>query len=328
MHRPLLTLIVTILGTVCSLHASAAEDDWAWDGKESVDAYAKRTGLKVTDSLDLGGGVSLELVLVPPSSFEIGLSQNRNPERPIRVIKLTRPYYIGKYPVTVGQFKRFAAAGASKSEQEESRKSGTFKNGRLQPDVAKASWKNHGFEQRENHPVVAVSWFDAQAFVSWASAQTGRTVRLPRDTEFAYAARGPSGSIYPWGGKWSGTKANYQDDCYRSGRSRPRSKPTTTNDCFAFTSPVGFYANASWCGAYDLIGNVWQWCDDLHSRDYYATSADTDPPPPETGNGRTGRGGAFSLSKELMNTSCRTGFPPASRQGNIGFRVVVAAAKK
>ena len=113
-------------------------------------------------------------------------------------------------------------------------------------------------------------------------------------------AAGPA-AIYPWGDKWKGTKANYQDDCYRSGRSQPRSKPTATNDCFAFTSPVGFYANASWCGAYDLVGNVWQWCEDMHDADYYATSPDTDPPPPEKGNGRTTRGGAFTLSKELMN---------------------------
>jgi len=328
MNRPLLTLIVTILGAVCSLHASAAEDNWAWDGKESMDAYAKRTGLKAGDSLDLGGGVALELVLVPPSSFEIGLFQSKDPEKPIRVIRLTRPYYIGKYPVTVAQFRRFAAASNSMSEEEKAGMASTFTKGRLQAGVARASWHDRGFEQRDSHPVVAVSWYDAQAFVSWTSAQTGRTVRLPRDTEYAYAARGRSGSIYPWGDKWSGTKANYQDDCYRSGRSQPRSKPTTTNDCFAFTSPVGFYANASWCGAYDLVGNIWQWCEDLHNRDYYLTSPDTDPPPPEKGNGRTTRGGAFSLSKELMNTSTRTGFPPATRLGNIGFRVVVTAEKK
>jgi sulfatase modifying factor 1 len=265
---------------------------------------------------------------VPPSSFEIGLFQNKDPEKPLRVIRLTRPYYMGKYPVTVAQFKRFAAASKSMSEEEKAGKANTFKNGRLQPGVADPSWHNRGFEQRENHPVIAVSWYDAQAFVGWASAQTGRTVRLPRDTEFAYAARGRSATIYPWGNTWSGTKANYQDDCYRTGKSQPRSKPTTTNDCFAFTSPVGFYANASWCGAHDLVGNVWQWCEDMHDRDYYATSPDTDPPPPEKGNGRTARGGAFSLSKELMSTSCRTGFSPASRQGNIGFRVVVTADKK
>jgi formylglycine-generating enzyme required for sulfatase activity len=328
MNRPLLALIVAILAAVHSLHASAAEADWAWDGKESIDAYAKRTGLKAQDHMDLGGGVALELVLVPPSSFEIGLFQNKDPEKPVRIIRLTRPYYIGKYPVTVAQFKRFAAASNYLSEQQKAGMASTFKNGKLQPGIARPIWHDHGYEQKDNHPVVAVSWNDAQMFTKWASAQTGRAVRLPRDTEFAYAARGPSGKIYPWGEKWSGTKANYQDDCYRSGRSQSKSKPTANNDCFAFTSPVGFYSNASWCGAYDLVGNVWEWCEDLNDRDYYATSPDTDPPPPEKGNGRTVRGGAFSLAKELMNTSTRTGFPPASRLGNIGFRVVVTAEKK
>src|SRR4051794_747028 len=104
MHRPRLALIVAILGTACSLDAPAAEDDRAWDGKEGIEAYARRAGLKARDSLDLGGGVSLELVLVPPSSFEIGLFQGKDPEKPIRVIRLTHPYYLGKYPVTVAQF--------------------------------------------------------------------------------------------------------------------------------------------------------------------------------------------------------------------------------
>jgi formylglycine-generating enzyme required for sulfatase activity len=317
-----------MLGTVWILRATAAENDRAWDGKESIDAYAKRTGLKAKDSLDLGGGVSLELVLVPPSSFEIGHLVGKNEQKPIRVITLTQPYYIGKYPVTTAQFGRFVTATSYVTEAERLGKATTFKNGRPQPEAANVSWKSPGFEQRENHPVVVVAWNDAQAFVKWALTQTGRTVRLPRDTEFAYAARGRAGSLYPWGETWKGTKANYQDDSYRSGRSQPKSKPTSTNDCFAYTSPVGFYANASWCGAYDLAGNVWQWCEDRHNPDYYATSADTDPPPPEKGNGRTGRSGAFTLSKELMNTTVRAGFPPGSRNANVGLRVVVAADGK
>jgi len=328
MHRPLLALILSTLGTVCILHATAAEEDWSWDGKESIDAYAKRTGFKAKDSLDLGGGVTLELVLVPPSSFEIGLFNGKNPEKPVRVITLTRPYYIGKYPVTTAQFRRFAAASKYMTEAEQAGKASPFKNGRFQPEAANVSWKNPGFEQRDNHPVVLVSWIDAQVFVKWASTQSGRTVRLPRDTEFAYAARGRAGSVYPWGAQWKGTKANYQDDCYRSGKSQPKSKPTATNDCFACTSPVGFYANGSWCGAYDLVGNVWEWCEDRNNADYYATCTDTDPPPPDKGNGRTTRGGAFTLSKELMTTSLRTGFPPSTRYANIGFRVVVTADKK
>jgi formylglycine-generating enzyme required for sulfatase activity len=329
MHRSLLALILSTLGTVCILHAPAAEqEDWSWDGKESIEAYAKRTGLKARESLDLGGGVVLELVLVPPSSFEIGLVEGKNPEKPVRVITLTRPYYVGKYPVTTAQFRRFVAASQYRTEAEQVGKATAFKNGRFQPEAANVSWKNPGFAQGDNHPVVLVTWNDAQAFAKWASTQSGRTVRLPRDTEFAYAARGRAGSLYPWGAQWKGSKANYQDDCYRSGRSQPKSKPTASNDCFTSTSPVGFYANASWCGAYDLVGNVWEWCEDRNNTGYYATCPDTDPPPPEKGNGRTTRGGAFSLSKELMTTGIRTGFPPATRFPNIGFRVVVTAEKK
>ena len=118
-----------------------------------------------------------------------------------------------------------------------------------------------------------MTWNDAQEFCKWATKATGRTVRLPTEAEWEYAARGPQSPKYPWGDKWEGILANVADASLRKAGFNMQWGEIKEDDGYPFTSPGGAYKNASWCGAYDMAGNVWQWCQDLLNDKYYAAVA-------------------------------------------------------
>jgi len=129
-------------------------------------------------------------------------------------------------------------------------------------------------------PIVDVDWYDCNAYADWAGVQ------LPTEAQYEYASRGPSGNNYSWGGMatavdtcngWDATKCANHDNSYVVGKS---------------TWPVGsFPAGASWCGAQDISGNVWEWCADWYGD--YATKPVTDPMGPTTGDHRVQRGASW-----------------------------------
>lgn len=119
-------------------------------------------------------GVTMQFVLVPAGSFEMGSRKNAN-EQPIHTVHLDE-YYIGRHPVTVAQFAAFVNATAHRCD------------GNAVKDARRAA-----------HPVAWVSWDDAAAFCRWASEATGSSIRLPTEAEWEKAARGTDGREYPWG---------------------------------------------------------------------------------------------------------------------------------
>ena len=180
-------------------------------------------------------------------------------------------------------------------------------------------WKNPGFAQGEDHPVVKVSWEDAVAFCEWLTQKersTGKIpatakYRLPTDHEWSCAvgigeredaAASPQskddklGDVFPWGTQWPPPKGAGNYD-------------TSLNiDEFKYTSPVdSFPANSS--GLYDLGGNAWEWCEDLYSA---------------TSTARVLRGGSWNVFvRVVLRSACRDFVGPRCRYVSFGFRVVL-----
>jgi formylglycine-generating enzyme required for sulfatase activity len=179
------------------------------------------------------------------------------------------------------------------------------------------SWKKPGFKQADTHPVVKVSWNDAQAFCEWLTKKeraegkikAGQKYRLPTDAEWSVAVglgkekgntpgekNGGFDGVYPWGNEWPPPKGAGNYDPPFGGH----------EDGFKFTAPVGSFT-ANKIGLHDLGGNVWEWCEDK----YIPIT------PKRVLRGASWADIAFMLSSERSNSH------PNSREIYIGFRCVL-----
>jgi formylglycine-generating enzyme required for sulfatase activity len=157
----------------------------------------------------------------------------------------------------------------------------------------------------DNQPVVGVDWNDAKAYCEWAGAQ------LPTEAQWEYAARGPDGNIYPWG------------------NDGPNSDLANYGGNVGDTSLVGSYPDgASWVGALDMAGNVWEWVADWYDADYYQT-LDTpalNPLGPASGALRVLRGGAGGSFEDDVRTAARNRVGPGDHHNSVGFRCASTAS--
>lgn len=293
-------------------------------------------------SQEIRDSVGIHLALVPAGQFSMGSKETPEElaklyakseaawfadERPLHSVTITQPFYMGKCEVTVGQFRAFVRATGYKTEGERDGKGGWGWNDRTSvfENSPKFDWLSTGFRQTDEHPVVNVSYNDAVAFCQWLSKKEGALYRLPTEAEWEYACRAGTTSLYPFGrdlesavgfGNTADATAkevlskNYSDWGYLS-----------RSDGYVFTSPAGsFRANAF--GLYDMIGNVWEWCGDYYSPNYYAVSPTSDPVGPDQGSTRILRGGGWSNTSWNCRSADRFGLDAAYRDFNVGFRVV------
>jgi formylglycine-generating enzyme required for sulfatase activity len=185
-----------------------------------------------------------------------------------------------------------------------------------------------------DHPVIMVSWEDAQDFCRWAK------LYLPTEAEWEKAARGTSARKWPWGDAWDpGPRCNFADEkCPldvvsiggedKVGAQLMKEKgwywDREHSDGYPFTSPVGsFPRGASPYGALDMAGNVWQWCEDWYDPNAYERYARGDESPPRSGSERVARGGSWNTDARCSRTTARGKNLPDTRQDSMGFRVVL-----
>lgn len=160
------------------------------------------------------------------------------------------------------------------------------------------------FKQGDDHPVINVSWDHAIAYCQWLSEKTGKHYRLPTEAEWEFAARG-------------GTKSKGHP---YSGAKTPDSIAWSASKTDG-TMPVA-QKLPNELGLYDMTGNVWEWCSDWYSTDYYSISSKENPPGPSKGKFYTLRGGAWDTGARNSRVAYRNPLSPSSRNHNKGFRVV------
>jgi formylglycine-generating enzyme required for sulfatase activity len=168
-------------------------------------------------------------------------------------------------------------------------------------------------------PVSGVTWQNAADFCVWIGGRT------PTEAEWEYAARGPEGNRYPWGDEFDGTRVNYCDTPCSE-----RWADESVDDGYAESALVGSYPEgASWAGALDMAGNVWEWVGDWYGD--YAAEAQNNPTGPESGRRRMIRGGCWADDEGGVRAAYRIveggDVMPDARHPNIGFRCVIPGSK-
>jgi formylglycine-generating enzyme required for sulfatase activity len=249
------------------------------------------------------------MVAVPAGAFDMGAppgdSAAAADESPRHRVRIARPFAVGIYEVTVGEYRRFATdTGATDAGGCQAVSDGRW------VAAAGRSWREPGFRQGDRDPVVCISWEEAQRFVGWLTRRTGSRYRLPTEAEWEYLASDPGGAP-----GLSHDTANYgAQECCR-GRVEGR-------DAWEYTAPVGSFPPNRF-GLHDLLGNVWEWLEDCYHASYAGAPQDgrawmRDCEPPRR---RVVRGGSYGDAAELLRSSYRLRARPGNRYATVGFRV-------
>jgi formylglycine-generating enzyme required for sulfatase activity/serine/threonine protein kinase len=282
-------------------------------------------------TLDLGNTATMKLVQIPAGKFLMGspvTEEDRDEDEIQHEVILSEPFYMGVTPVTVGQFAAFIEDSEYITDAEKDSSSAGIEigNGKLDGKVNGCWWRNPGFDQKRDHPVVLVSWNDARAFCVWLSSRSGKMVLLPTEAQWEYACRAGATTAYPWGESPDSGKgwANVGDQSLKKKLPNARAQWSffSWDDRFVFTSPVSNVKGNAF-GLCDMIGNVWQWCQDYYGD--YDKGVATNPTGPETGDLRVLRGGSWGNDPGLCRSAYRDGDYPDYRFGHTGFRVVVVS---
>jgi formylglycine-generating enzyme required for sulfatase activity len=202
------------------------------------------------------------MVAIHPGRFSMGSEEGESDEKPPHLVSIPNPFAISRCEITVGQFKQFVQETNHRTTAEENGKGCTVWNAeKKQPEqLPEHNWKNPGFAQTDAHPVVCVSWDDAQAYVKWLSHRSGAVYRLPTEAEWEYVARaGTTTTRYYQDGK----QCDYANGLGQEAKSIARAGWTLTkcSDGHVYTAPVASFGENQF-GLFDMLGNVWEWTED------------------------------------------------------------------
>ncbi len=279
-------------------------------------------------------GAPVGMVYLPAGDFLMGTGDQQgypnDGEGPVRQVTV-KPFYIDPYAVSNERFAAFVQATGYVTEAERVGWSFVFV-GLLPPDflptraVSAAPWWRQVYgadwrhpegphshlRDRLDHPVIQVSWQDAQAYCQWAG------LRLPTEAEWEYAARGGlEQQQYPWGNERE-PAGQHRMNVWQ-GRFPERN---TLADGYLGTAPVTAFPPNGY-GLYNMTGNVWEWCSDWFSADYHLKGPRRSPKGPPFGTAKVMRGGSYLCHASYCfryRVAARSSNTPDSATGNLGFR--------
>ncbi|MFW5693290.1 MAG: formylglycine-generating enzyme family protein, partial [Thermoguttaceae bacterium] len=232
-----------------------------------------------------------ELVWIPAGTFLRGSESDAagGDEGPQADVYLDG-YWIYKYPVTLGQYRKFCQAAGKEFE----------------PPWGQAMHADPAGDP--NTYAAQANWYDSRSYARWAGAD------LPTEAQWEKAARGADGRQYPWGDRWEPTRCvSMEETLYKF------------NEGFR---PVGSRPDgASPYGAMDMAGNVWEWVRDWYDYEYYRRAPRRNPTGPATGSLKVMRGGSSLYDERLSRTTARFATPPQVNNWTpVGFRCVIPGA--
>ncbi|MEC8043982.1 MAG: SUMF1/EgtB/PvdO family nonheme iron enzyme [Verrucomicrobiota bacterium] len=284
-----LTSSITITGTVDVNTTGVYTLTYSVFDGASNEANATRTvNVRKTHSVDLNSSINMEMLWVEPGTFTMGSPTNevgRDANETEHNVTLTQGFYLGKYEVTQAQYEAVMVGNSDGLSATPSQYSGN-----------------------PNRPVEKVSWVDAQIFLTRLNAQqsanipSGWAYVLPTESQWEYACRAGTSTMYSWGDSITASNANYAS----SGLSQTRD--------------VGNYAANPW-GFFDMHGNVWEWTADWYQAAYPIGNPVIDPTGPASGSSRVLRGGSWAVGGPGLRSAKRKNYASSNRYANIGFRV-------
>ncbi len=222
----------------------------------------------------------IEMVLVPVGCFMMGSNDGRDDEKPVTKQCFDQPFWIGRYEVTNAQWALAVKAGAVDLPQ------GDGLNWYRDPTKA-------------NRPVVGITWFMARDYAAWLGG------RLPSESEWEYAARGPSNWNYPWGDDFVASNLVYSDNS--------EVQPADVGSRLA---------GNSWVGASDLSGNVWEWVSSVYQLYPYKADDGREINSDNTDVWRVLRGGSWYTSQNSARSAFRIKSVTNGRSYDSGFRLM------
>lgn len=310
--KKLLMVLILICISSSVLFLSCNSGDSNDDSKRSLDDD------DIADDDDINGDDDddddiTNMMQIPAGNFQMGCEPQDlclGNERPKHEIYLST-YYIDVYEVTNVKYAAFLNAHGNDCEGYEC---ADKDDPEIRVHESGGVWTaDSGFE---DHPMVEVSWFGANAFCAYYGG------RLPTEAEWEKAAKGATEHYnYPWGDTWIPNAANYGEN----------NDPWETGET-PETNPIGYYDGSDHDGAYqtsdgrspyglyDMAGNVEEWVNDWFDWDYYSVSPSTDPPGPMTGTDRIARGGGWGWVPWMLRSSYRHIYEPTIMYLVIGFR--------
>jgi formylglycine-generating enzyme required for sulfatase activity len=252
--------------------------------------------------------------VVPSGRFLMGSSEDEPArgvnEGPQHEVVFERPFAIGVFPVTCREFAPFAQTirdwipGALEW------------NGYGFEHLDDARWDNPGFSQGDLHPVTCVSFEDALSYVEWLATATGKRYRLPSEAEWEYVARAGTAAPYWWGTDISNSFAHYD-------RSSLSLQFGVADQRRSGTISVAPRSANPW-GICDILGNVWEWCEDTWHPNYEGAPSDGSAWIGDRSDRRIVRGGSWSGDADVLRCAQRRWVNGHNRMTNVGLRVALS----